>query len=57
MSLRDAVTTATTNPARVIGLEGRMRGLLDGERGDVVVFRDTPELPVEAVYLDGVQVA
>ncbi len=57
VSLRDAVTTATTNPARVIGLEGRMRGLFDGERGDVVVFRDTPELPVEAVYLDGVQVA
>jgi N-acetylglucosamine-6-phosphate deacetylase len=57
VSLRDAVTTATVNPARVIGLEGRMRGLFDGERGDVVVFRDTPELPIEAVYLDGVQVA
>ncbi|MDP9053204.1 MAG: amidohydrolase family protein [Acidobacteriota bacterium] len=55
-SLRDAVQTATVNPARLIGLEGRTRGLVPGERGDVVVFRE-PELAIEAVYLDGVRVA
>jgi N-acetylglucosamine-6-phosphate deacetylase len=57
VSLRDAVRTATTNPARVIGLEGRARGLTTGDSGDVVVFRQKPELAVEAVYLEGVRVA
>ena len=57
VSLRDAVQTATVNPARLIGLEGRTRGLFEGELGDVVVFRDTPELVMEAVYLEGVRVA
>jgi N-acetylglucosamine-6-phosphate deacetylase len=56
-SLRDAIQTATTNPAKLLGLEGRQRGLHAGERGDVVVFRDTPELHIEAVYLDGIRVA
>jgi N-acetylglucosamine-6-phosphate deacetylase len=56
VSLRDAVQTVTTNPARLIGLEGRMRGLEPGERGDVVVFRETPSIEIEAVYLDGVRV-
>jgi N-acetylglucosamine-6-phosphate deacetylase len=65
VSLRDAIRTATVNPARVIGLEGRREGLKAGERGDVVVFRvEAPvakttsgTLAVEAVYLDGVRVA
>jgi N-acetylglucosamine-6-phosphate deacetylase len=57
VSLRDAVQTATVNPARLIGLAGRTRGLFESERADVVVFRDTPELAMEAVYLDGVRVA
>jgi N-acetylglucosamine-6-phosphate deacetylase len=39
VSLRDAIRTATVNPARVIGLEGRGEGLKAGDRGDVVVFR------------------
>jgi len=39
VSLRDAIRTVTTNPAQLIGLEGRARGLTSGERGDVVVFR------------------
>ena len=33
LSLRDAVQTATVNPARIINLEGRMNGLQEGERG------------------------
>jgi N-acetylglucosamine-6-phosphate deacetylase len=57
VSLGDAIRTATVNPARLIGLEGRTRGLTAGERGDVVVFRQEPELAIEAVYLDGVRVA
>ncbi|HEX4136500.1 MAG TPA: amidohydrolase family protein [Bryobacteraceae bacterium] len=65
MSLRDAIRTATVNPARLIGLEGRTGGLTVGQRGDVVVFG--PKTPaagtaggtvaIEAVYLDGVRVA
>jgi len=61
VSLRDAIRAATTNPARLIGLEGRTRGLTTGERGDVVVFRQTPglvpELTIDAAYLDGIRVA
>lgn len=57
VSLRNAIRTATTNPARAIGLEGRGEGLKAGERGDVVVFRQEPELAIEAVYLEGVRVA
>jgi N-acetylglucosamine-6-phosphate deacetylase len=56
VSLRDAVHTATTNPARVIGLEGRKRGLQAGDRGDVVVFRKTSGIEIEAVYLEGERV-
>ncbi|HWF10979.1 MAG TPA: amidohydrolase family protein [Bryobacteraceae bacterium] len=56
VSLRDAIQTATVNPARVIGLAGRMQGLKSGERGDVVVLRGSP-LRIEAVYLDGARVA
>ncbi len=33
VSLRDAIRTATVNPARVIGLEGRREGLKIGDRG------------------------
>ena len=57
VSLRDAIRAATTNPARLIGLEGRTAGLVPGDRGDVVVFRFDGELAMEAVYLDGVRVA
>jgi N-acetylglucosamine-6-phosphate deacetylase len=61
VTLRDAIRTATTNPARLIRLEGRTRGLTIGERGDVVVFRQltesAPQLTIDAVYLDGIRVA
>ena len=53
LTLRDAVRTATVNPARVIHLEGRMQGLQPGERGDLVAFRMNGTIQVEAVYLDG----
>jgi N-acetylglucosamine-6-phosphate deacetylase len=38
LSLRDALTTATRNPARVGRVAGRQRGLAAGERADVVEF-------------------
>jgi N-acetylglucosamine-6-phosphate deacetylase len=57
LSLRDAVQTTTINPARLIHLGGRTSGLHPGERGDLVVFRETPTLAIEAVYLDGIRVA
>ena len=57
VSLRDAIRTATINPARVIGLSGREEGLMVGERGDVIVFRKTDGIAIEAVYLDGLRVA
>ncbi len=57
LSLRDAVQTATVNPARLIRLEGRMKGLEAGERADIVLFRIKDEkLQVESVYLDGQRV-
>jgi N-acetylglucosamine-6-phosphate deacetylase len=57
LSLAEASQAATTNPARLIHLDGRAKGLEVGERGDIVVFRKTPEIVVEAVYLDGTRVA
>lgn len=38
LSLAEAVAMATVNPARVVKLEGRQRGLETGELGDVVEF-------------------
>jgi len=57
VSLRDAIRAATLNPARLIHLEGRSEGLKPGDRGDVVVFRLTPDPTMEAVYFDGIRVA
>jgi N-acetylglucosamine-6-phosphate deacetylase len=57
LSLPDALRAATINPARLIRLEGRTKGLEAGERGDLVIFRKNPEIAIEAVYLDGTRVA
>lgn len=56
LSLREAVRTATFNPAQLLGLAGRTGGLTVGERADLVIFRQTPTIEVEAVYLDGERV-
>jgi len=54
LSLRDAVRTATVNPAQIVRLAGRMEGLVPGERGDMVAFRfDDGAISVESVYIDG----
>jgi N-acetylglucosamine-6-phosphate deacetylase len=39
LSLAQTITLATTNPARVGKVRGRLRGLQRGERADVVRFR------------------
>ena len=55
LSLRDAVRMATVNPARVIRLAGRMRGLEVGELADIVAFRfNGAAIEIEAVWIDGI---
>ena len=56
LSLSDAVTMATTNPARVGGVPGRAQGLAAGERADFVLFRFDAEekaIQVDATYVSG----
>ncbi len=56
LSLREAVTMATTNAARVGRVGGRMRGLNPGERADLVEFsfdKNTKEIKVERTWLGG----
>jgi N-acetylglucosamine-6-phosphate deacetylase len=55
-SLADAVQMATLNPARAMGLEGRMEGLVSGERADLVRFRypaGARHIEVLETWLDG----
>jgi N-acetylglucosamine-6-phosphate deacetylase len=56
LSLSDAVTLATRNPARACRVPSRQRGLAAGERADLVEFsfdEDRKAIQVEQVYLDG----
>jgi N-acetylglucosamine-6-phosphate deacetylase len=59
LSLREAVTLATRNPARVGRIASRQRGLNPGERGDLVRFRfdrATKEIEVLETYVAGQRV-
>lgn len=56
VTLNEAVEMATVNPARTVHLEGRSKGLIPGERADLVLFRSGPGIAVDSVYLDGVRV-
>lgn len=57
IGLTEAVAMATTNPARVGRIGGRLRGLHPGERADVVKFRvDNGQLQVLETYLGGERV-
>jgi N-acetylglucosamine-6-phosphate deacetylase len=59
LNLRDAVTLATRNPARIGRIAGRQRGLNPGERADLVRFRhhqDSNEIEVLETWLGGRQV-
>ncbi len=56
LSLAEAVTMATRNPARVGRIEHRQRGLATGERADVMEFTfdaATKTITVERTWLDG----
>jgi len=56
VSLRDAVTMATRNPARVGRIALRQRGLATGERADLVRFRyddEANEVQVVETYVGG----
>jgi N-acetylglucosamine-6-phosphate deacetylase len=57
MGLGEAVREATVNPARLIHLQGRIAGLREGDRGDIVVFRMAETIEIDAVYLDGIRIA
>lgn len=56
LSLAEAVTLATRNPARVGRVAGRQRGLAAGERADIVEFdydKDAASIRVRRTWLDG----
>lgn len=56
LSLPDALTLATRNPARIGRIGGRQRGLAPGDRADLVLFRHDPAthaLTIEQTWLDG----
>jgi N-acetylglucosamine-6-phosphate deacetylase len=53
VTLREAVGMATVHPARIVHMEGRLNGLVAGERADLVMFRAGDAIEVDAVYLDG----
>jgi N-acetylglucosamine-6-phosphate deacetylase len=57
LTLREAVTMATINPARVGRVRGRLRGLQPGERADLVRFQwEGGQMRVLETYLSGERV-
>ncbi len=58
LNLRDAISLATRNPARVGRVAYRQRGLNPGDRADLVLFRlsDAGELTILETYLSGQRV-
>jgi len=57
LSLADAVRLATVNPARAGRIEGRKRGIVPGDRADLVQFRfDAGHIEVVRTWLAGREV-
>lgn len=59
LTLREAITVSTVNPARVCRIAGRFRGLTPGERADLVLFHYDEEqksIRVSETYLSGQRV-
>ena len=59
LSLAEAVTIATVNPAKAGRVPGRASGLAPGDRADLVLFRFDPEartIEVRATFVDGQKV-
>jgi len=56
LPLPEAIAMATVNPARAARIPGRQRGLVAGERADIVQFRFDPEaktIKIEEVIVGG----
>ena len=56
ISLQEALTMATRNPARVGRIANRQRGLAAGERADIVAFRfdrETKRIQIERTWFSG----
>jgi N-acetylglucosamine-6-phosphate deacetylase len=56
LTLQEALTMATRNPARVARIANRQRGLATGERADLVSFRldaKQKRIAIEGVWLSG----
>ncbi len=56
ISLQEALTMATRNPARVGRVANRQRGLAAGERADIVAFRfdrETKRIQIERTWFSG----
>lgn len=57
VSLRDALTMATINPARIGRVRSRQRGLRTGERADIVRFRlEDGRMRIVETYMSGERV-
>jgi N-acetylglucosamine-6-phosphate deacetylase len=58
LSLREAISLATRNPARVGRVAYRQRGITPGDRADLVLFRldDAGHLTILETYLNGQRV-
>jgi N-acetylglucosamine-6-phosphate deacetylase len=59
LSLSEAVTMATRNPARVGHIAGRQKGLVPGDRADIVQFRFREEhhrISIENTFVSGREV-
>lgn len=59
VTLAEAITMATRNPARVGRVRARQRGLAPGERADLVQFKvdaATKDVTITGVFLDGEKV-
>jgi len=58
LSLRDAIQTATVNPARHTNIAHRQKGIAEGERADFVLFKydeGSGKIDIRATYIDGVR--
>jgi alpha-D-ribose 1-methylphosphonate 5-triphosphate diphosphatase PhnM len=56
LSLRESVTMAARNPARVGRISGRQKGLVPGDRADIVQFRFSEQrnqISIERTFVSG----
>ena len=59
LSLMEAITMSTRNPARAGRVRARQRGLAAGERADIIEFQfdqETKHIHIDTVYMDGEKV-